>query len=214
MELPVADAYTTKNLPTTIPSAVSIGDGGGVVQAANGFYYFGSLQSGCIYKESSAADWETYVYCIPSWGAGGDNAATYSLAEDNSGHVYAIYQGTTDNNTIILRVTPNGTSTDTVEALQLTAYARSVALAVSADGSRLWADGVSMTQYESSNANAILQIANPVWGSPVAPTPTKATATTLPGSAAEIWLMGMTYDQANNTLIIADNSGGFYLDFL
>jgi len=210
----VANEYTSKNFPTTTPTKVSIGDGGGVVQAANGYYYFGSLQSGCVYKETADLKSASAVYCIPSWGAGGQNAATYTLTEDANGNVYAMYQGASDNNTIILKITPGGTGNDKVEALQLTGFARSVGLAVSPDGSKLWADGVGMDQYQTNNTNTILTVTKPVWGTPDKPTATKAAPTVLPGSATETWLTGMTYDQANNRLIIADYAGGFYINFL
>ena len=46
-----------------------------------------------------------HVYCIPSWGANNQNQSVYSLAEDGSGNVYAAYQGATDNNTVVLKIT-------------------------------------------------------------------------------------------------------------
>lgn len=204
--------YTSKAFPTTTPTKVSIGDGGGVVQASNGWYYFGSLQSGCVYKMKEDASWATYVYCIPSWGANNQNQSVYSLAEDGSGNVYAAYQGATDNNTVVLKITPSGSdNADAVSAIQVAGWARTTGLAVNSAGSKVFVDGTSMKQYNTNNTNSILAIDAPKWGDVKAPTATTpGSVVTIPG---EPWLTGITYDEAQDIVYAADNTGGFYMNF-
>ena len=189
--------YTSKAFPTTTPTKVSIGDGGGVVQASNGWYYFGSLQSGCVYKMKEDASWATYVYRIPSWGANNQNQSVYSLAEDGSGNVYAAYQGATDNNTVVLKITPSGSdNADAVSAIQVAGWARTTGLAVNSAGSKVFVDGTSMKQYNTNNTNSILAIDAPKWGDVKAPTATTpGSVVTIPG---EPWLTGITYDEAQD----------------
>jgi len=210
----VANAYTSKNFPTKTPKEVAIGDGAGVLQAANGYYYFSSLQSGCIYKGDEDAQSAATVYCMPSWGVGNGNASAYSLAEDGAGNVYAVYYGTTDAATTILKIKPGGSSDDKVSAIRVEGYGRSVGLAVSSDGSRLFTNGVTTAAYNTNTTNTILEITDPSWGDVGKPTPTKAKATVLPGAAGEVYLGGMAFDAQENRLIIADTTGGFYVAYL
>ncbi len=204
--------YTSKAFPTSTPKAVSIGDGGGVVQESNGWYYFGSLQSGCVYKMKQDGSWATFVYCIPSWGANNQNSSVYSLAEDGQGNVYAVYQGSTDNNTIVLKIKPSGSeAADAVSAIQVAGWARTVGLAVNSAGTKLFINGTSMEQYSSKNTNAILQIDDPKWADAKAPTATKPTSVVaIPGDP---WLNGLAYDEASDVVYVADNTGGFYMNF-
>ena len=204
--------YTSKAFPTSTPKTVSIGDGGGVVQESNGWYYFGSLQSGCVYKMKQDGSWATFVYCIPSWGANNQNSSVYSLAEDAQGNVYAAYQGSTDNNTIVLKIKPSGSeAADAVSAIQVTGWARTVGLAVNAAGDKLFVNGTSMAQYNTHNTNSLLQLTKPNWGAVTAPTPTTPShVVTIPG---EPWLNGLTYDEASDIVYVADNTGGFYMNF-
>ncbi len=215
-----APAHFPKPSGSTTPTASAIGNGGGVAQAGNGYLYFGSLQSGCVYKQNIATSQTWAIYCIPSWGSGNQNQSIYSLDNDKSGNIYAMYQGSTDNNTIILKIVPGGAgqTSDTIQALQLTGYARSVGLAVNADGTRIFADGVSMSQYDTNNTNAILEIDNPVWGTPEKPSGNTPIATTIPGAYNETWLTGMTLvDKGGNKgdrLFVADNVSGFWIMYL
>lgn len=204
--------YTSKAFPTTTPTKVSIGDGGGVVQASNGWYYFASLQSGCVYKMKQDSSWATYVYCIPSWGANNQNQSVYSLAEDGSGNVYAAYQGATNNNTVVLKITPSGSENeDTVSAIQVSGWARTTGLAVNSAGTKVFVNGTSMKQYDTNNTNSILAIDAPKWGDVKAPTATTpASVVTIPG---EPWLNGIAYDEAEDIVYAADNTGGFYMNF-
>lgn len=205
---------------STSPTKVAIGNGGGVAQASNGYLYFGSLQSGCLYKQNMSTAQTWAIYCIPSWGAGNQNQSIYSLDTDNAGNVYAIYQGSTDNNTIIIKIVPggDGQTTDKLSAIQLSGFARSVGLAVANDGKRIFADGVPLKQYDTNNTNTILEVDNPVWGDIANPTQTTPLATTLPGAYNETWLTGMTLvDKGGNKgdrLYIADNANGFWIYYL
>jgi hypothetical protein len=160
------------------------------------------------------------IYCIPSWGAGNQNQSIYSLDNDKAGNIYAMYQGSTDNNTIVLKIVPGGAgqTSDKIQALQLTGFARSVGLAVNADGSRIFADGVAMSQYDTNNTNAILEVNNPTWGTPEKPAANTPIATTIPGAYNETWLTGMTLvDKGGNKgdrLFVADNVSGFWIMYL
>lgn len=159
--------------------------------------------------DSTYAD---YVYCIPSWGANNQNQSVYSLAEDTVGNVYAVYQGASNNNTIVLKIKPSGSQADdTVQAIQVDGWARTVGLAVNTDGSKLFVDGTSMKQYDTNNTNSILQIDDPKWGDVAAPTATKPSSVlTIPG---EPWLNGLAYDEATDIVYAADNTGGFWMNF-
>ena len=204
--------YTSKAFPTKTPTQVSIGDGAGVVQDSNGWYYFSSLQSGCVYKMSPDSTWADYVYCIPSWGANNQNQSVYSLAEDAQGNVYAVYQGASNDNTIVLKIKPSGSQADdNVQAIQIDGWARSVGLAVNSDGTEIFVDGTSMKQYNTNNTNSILSVSDPKWGDVAKPTPTTPTSvSTIPG---EPWLTGLAYDEATDIVYAADNNGGFYMNF-
>lgn len=203
--------YNKANFPAKEPTKVAIGDGGGVIQAANGRFYFGSLQSGCVYKEDKKGATAEVVYCIPNFGASNQNQSIYSLAEDGNGFVYAAYQGAEDNNTIILKIDTNGAGKDKVQALQVSGWARTVGLAVSKDGSKIYLDGTSMKEYHEKNTNSIIELDDPTWGTTEAPAANKADAvTTIPGTP---WLLGMALDWNTNVLYIADNNGGFWIDY-
>lgn len=219
-----ANAYTTAHFPppngTNSPTQQAIGNGGGVAQAGNGFLYFGSLQSGCVYKQNMTTHQTWFVYCIPSWGANNQNQSIYSLDTDKAGNVYAMYQGSTDNNTIILKIIPggDGQTTDKVSALQVTGYARSTGLAVNADGTQIFADGVSMAQYGDHNTNTILQISNPKWGTTTAPAANTPLATTIPDTYGTPWLTGLNLvdkgGSKGDKVYIADNTSGFWILYL
>lgn len=215
-----AAAHFPKPNGSTTPTASAIGNGGGVAQAGNGYLYFGSLQSGCVYKQNIGTKQTWAIYCIPSWGSGNQNQSIYSLDNDKNGNIYAMYQGSTDNNTIILKIVPGGPgqTSDKIQALQLTGYARSVGLAVNADGTRIFADGVSMSQYDTNNTNAILEVDNPTWGTPEKPAANTPIATTIPGAYNETWLTGITLvDKGGNKgdrVFVADNVSGFWIMYL
>lgn len=217
----IAYTYAAGHFPkpegSTQPTTVATGNVGGVAQAKNGFLYFGSMQSGCVYKQNMATSQTWAIYCIPSWGANNQNQSVYSLDDDRDGNVYALYQGSTDNNTIILKIKPggNGQNSDTIQALQLAGYARSVGLAVTDDGSTIFANGVPMSLYEVNNTNTILTVNKPQWGTPESPTQIKAEAVIVPGAYNETWLTGMTIRDKggtkNDRLIIGDNVNGFWV---
>lgn len=219
-----AIAYTQAHFPppagTMDPTGQAIGNGGGVALAGNGFLYFGSLQSGCVYKQNLTTKQTWYVYCIPSWGANNQNQSIYSLDTDKAGNVYAMYQGSTDNNTIVLKIIPggDGQQSDKISALQITGYARSVGLAVNADGTKIFADGVSMAQYSTHNTNTVLQINNPKWGTPEQPAANTPIATTIPDTYGTPWLTGLNLvDKGGNKgdkVYIADNTSGFWILYL
>ncbi|MFN8125316.1 MAG: hypothetical protein U0R64_02205 [Candidatus Nanopelagicales bacterium] len=205
---------------STTPTKVAIGNGGGVAQAGNGFVYFGSLQSGCVYKQDPKSSQTWAVYCIPSWGAENQNQSIYSLDTDKAGNVYAIYQGATDNNTIILKITPGGAgqTSDKIQAIQLKGWARSIGLAVTADGNRIFADGTSMAQYDQANTNSLLQVDKPTWGTPEAPTQVTPTATQIPAIGSTPWLTGIGLldkgGSKGDRVYIADNTNGFWIVYL
>ena len=222
-----AYTYAPEHFPkpdgTKNPTGSAIGNGGGVTQIAKSgtnYLYFGSLQSGCVYKQNMTSKQTWAIYCIPSWGANNQNQSIYSLDSDTKGNVYAMYQGSTDNNTIILKIAAggDGQSSDTIQAAQLTGFARSVGLTVNADGTRIFANGVSMKQYDSQNTNTILEVNSPTWGTPEKPAALTPIATVIPGAYNETWLTGMTLvDKKSNKgdrLYIADNVGGFWIFYL
>jgi len=209
-----ANEYTSSNFPVSSAKelqTVSIGDGAGVLQAKNNWYYFSSLQSGCVYKADLQWDFAAAVYCIPNWGANNQNQSVYSLAEDAEGNVYAVYQGSVDNNTIVLKIDPNGKKDDTVQAMQVTGYARTMGLAVNSDASKVWVTGVSMDNYSKINANAIVTVTNPQWGSVEKPTANKSEAVTVDPPH---WLTRLAYDEKRNVLYAGDSTGGYWIDFL
>lgn len=205
---------------STTPTQVAIGNGGGVTEAKNGFVYFGSLQSGCVYKQDPKTSQTWAIYCIPSWGAGNQNQSIYSLDDDNNGNIYAMYQGSTDNNTIVLKITPGGAgqTSDKIQALQLDGWARSVGLAVNDDGSKIFADGTSMQQYNEVNTNTLLEVDNPTWGTPEAPSKVKPKATTIPAIGSTPWLTGIGLldkgGDSGDRVYIADNTNGFWIVYL
>jgi hypothetical protein len=181
-----ANEYMSSNFPVSSAKelqTVSIGDGAGVLQAKNNWYYFSSLQSGCV----------------------------YSLAEDAKGNVYAVYQGSADNNTIVLKIDPNGKKDDTVQAMQVTGYAPTKGLAVNSDTSKVWVTGVSMDNYSKINGNAIVTVTNPQWGSVEKPTANKSEAVTVDPPH---WLTRLAYDEKRNVIYAGDFTGGYWIDFL
>lgn len=208
-----ANSYTDKAFPTDQPTTVGVGDGGGVVQAKNNWYYFSSLQSGCVYKQNPEKTWADTVYCLPSWGLGNNNYSSYQLAEDGVGNVYATYYGSAGVNTIVLKITPSGnTNADTVGAIQLAGWTRTAGLASNAAGTKFFLNGVPAANYNDFNTNTILQVNLQRWGTPDKPTQvTPAARTTAPSGA---WLVGTWYDEANNIVYVADNGGGFWMNYL
>ena len=208
--------YTEHNFPTDAPTKVSIGDGGGVVRADNGYLYYGSLQSGCVYKQDEQNNTAESVHCTTSWGSGGQNASIYALTEDDAGHVYAAYQGAKDIGTTILRITPGGAKPDTVEAIQLDGYLRTAGVAVSPDGAQLWAGGIDVARADTTQPDLLLSVKDPTWGTPESPGRPTPNISEVPGEA--VWLNGMLYFDKKNpnlsdVLLIANNSGGFFMVF-
>lgn len=205
---------------STTPTKVAIGNGGGVTEAGNGYLYFGSLQSGCVYKQNPKTSQTWAIYCIPSWGANNQNQSIYSLDNDKRGNVYAIYQGSTDNNTIILKITPGGAgqTSDKIQAIQLQGWARSIGLAVNDDGSTIFANGTSMAQYNQANTNTLLRVDKPTWGTPDAPTAVTPTATEIPAIGTTPWLTGISLldkgSDKGDRVSIADNTNGFWIVYL
>lgn len=228
-------AYNAKAFPqptgTDAPTQAAIGNGGGVTIAdyKNGkvsgtYLYFGSLQSGCVYKQNLASGQTWVDYCIPNLGSGNQNQSVYSLDTDSAGNVYAMFQGSVDaaGNTIILKIVPggDGQSSDKIQSLQLPGYARSTGMAVNSDGSRIFANGVSVADYDKYQTNTILDIVNPVWGpagAPDKPAANKPVATTIP-AASDPWLTGINLvDKKGNKgdlVYIADNNNGFWIVYL
>lgn len=220
---------TTKAGSTpTAGSLAAIGNGGGVLQAAGskGYYYYASLQSGCVYKESTDGSYSNVVYCIPSLGYHNQNQSIYALDEDNAGNVYAVYQGSTDgtstaDNTIILKITPSkSTAADKVQALQVPGWSRTTGIAITNNGNTIWIDGTSNEQYNTYNTNSILQLTDLEWGDPAtASNPTAVLPQIQPDEVITLdpstnpWLTGMTFDDKGDVLYIADNNSGFWMFF-
>lgn len=214
----------------TAGSLAAIGNGGGVLQAAGnnkGYYYYGSLQSGCVYKQAADGSFADVVYCIPSLGFNNQNQSIYALDEDNAGNVYAVYQGSTDgkgstvDNTIILKIKPSKSNApDTVQALQVPGWARTTGIAVTNNGNTIWINGTSNEQYNTYNTNSILELTDLEWGMP--PTfdnPAGKLPQIQPNDVVTLdpstnpWLNGMTFDDKGDVLYIADNNGGFWMFF-
>ena len=81
--------YAPEHFPkpdgTKNPTGSAIGNGGGVTQivkSGTNYLYFGSLQSGCVYKQNMTSKQTWAIYCIPSWGANNQNQSIYSLDSD------------------------------------------------------------------------------------------------------------------------------------
>lgn len=208
-----ANNYTSKAFPTDKPTEAGIGDGGGVIQAKNNWYYYSSLQSGCVYKQNPEKTWTNTVYCLPTWGPGNNNYSSYQLAEDGVGNVYATYYGSAGVNTIVLKITPSGNNdADAVGAIQLAGWTRTAGLTANAAGTKFFLNGVPAANYNDFNTNTILQVNLPTWGTPDKPTQITPAATTVAPKGS--WLNGTWYDEANNIVYVADNGGGFWMDFL
>ncbi len=228
-------AYNAKAFPppdgTKTPTQVAIGNGGGVTETsftngktATNYLYFGSLQSGCVYKQNMTTQQTWVDYCIPSLGVGNYNQSVYSLDTDKAGNVYAMWQGSQDNNTIIMKIVPggDGQTTDKLQTLQIKNYMLSSGMAVNTDGTRIFADGSQTIggAAPTVNADTILELDNPVWGavgSPDKPAGNTPIATQLPQSVSP-WLTGLNLvDKSGNKgdkVYIADNNNGFWMFFL